>query len=477
MSSPTSSLRRRPVTAISVDAGPSWSPASPYKNDEYQSAHTHLPAYANATYTDKRKHQRSSFFGGRSGGIGSSSAGQYWPHYYGAASLAAGIVLAIFPWLLYSPLVSISYQSRHLADSIAALRDDRQQIIAEFKQATKQLALLQQEHLSLEHENRELVSELASHGDTLEVGSTVYHETEHFETALLDRLHTLKSTIRQNCYRFLLNKYFTSGQRDHVSLKFQVTLTDGMGYRRNPNAAANSVSGVPARGTYNPVPAGGKADPNSDVRNRSFVIETAPIDIMPVAIHHFLKMVEAKLWDGMTFLHQQTVRSGMAAATSASSSTVIHATPMDFITGEWQLESKFQAANITSMPFVEHPTDALGHIRSSSSPSNGERGHHSSHDEVNLYPIQKYSVVFEGKPGGPGWYINMNNVFVNNKAKLGGSSPKNLQRIDTRHHHTEESVFGQITMEGRPLLDYLMKQDRLNNGVLLVGIESIRLVR
>jgi hypothetical protein len=135
-----------------------------------------------------------------------------------------------------------------------------------------------------------------------------------------------------------------------------------------------------------------------DANVRSFfVIETALSIEMPHAIDHFLRMVERNLWDGLALVYE-------------TSSKVIMATPisLDDDIHSWAGE-RFVRANLTHMAFTEYsPTFPPPHHR-------------------------KFSVAFSGRPGGPNFYINLEN--------------------ESEFAHEHESTFG-VVLEGR---DVLMK--------------------
>ena len=104
----------------------------------------------------------------------------------------------------------------------------------------------------------------------------------------------------------------------------------------------------------------------SEPVNEVFIIETAPLDVMPHAVYHFLKMVKNQLWDGLSMV-------------SRSSEPILQATPLNAETNSWE-DNRFEEANITHMAFTEYSFD---------------------------YPPQKYTLAFAGRPGGPDFYVNM----------------------------------------------------------------------
>jgi len=104
----------------------------------------------------------------------------------------------------------------------------------------------------------------------------------------------------------------------------------------------------------------------AEPENETFVIETAPLDKMPHAVYHFMKMVKHKLWDGLSMV-------------SRSIEPILQATPLNAATNTWE-DARFEKANVTHMAFTDYSFD---------------------------YPPEKYTVAFAGRPGGPDFYINM----------------------------------------------------------------------
>ena len=148
-----------------------------------------------------------------------------------------------------------------------------------------------------------------------------------------------------------------------------------------------------------------------------FVIELGMLLDMPHAIHHFLQMVDLELWDGLSLVH-------------GTDSNSVMATPMALDGHEWE-RKRFVNANLTRMAFPEF------------SETYPPPDHH------------KYSVAFVGRPGGPEFYINLE---------------------DNPQVHDHESVFG-IVSEGRDVIDkfFSQKEKERKNHVDILTIESIRL--
>jgi hypothetical protein len=97
---------------------------------------------------------------------------------------------------------------------------------------------------------------------------------------------------------------------------------------------------------------------------KSFVVEMAPLDIMPASIHLFLDMVTAGIWDNTIFLHNEEVEHVIAAA------------PVDYAT------QKLKHSQISNLGWI-----GLGF------PEYSDR-----------FPHTQYTIGFAGQ--GPTFYIN-----------------------------------------------------------------------
>ena len=138
---------------------------------------------------------------------------------------------------------------------------------------------------------------------------------------------------------------------------------------------------------------------------------------MPHAIDHFHKMVENALWDGLALIHEPD-------------SQIISATPMMTDETHAWAGKRFVDANLTHMAFTEHsPTYPPPHHR-------------------------KFSVAFSGRPGGPGFYISLDD--------------------EVSYEQGHESTFG-VVMEGRDILFQLFLQKNRGTQRILM-IESINIL-
>ena len=145
-----------------------------------------------------------------------------------------------------------------------------------------------------------------------------------------------------------------------------------------------------------------------------FVIETAMLTEMPHAIDHFFRMIEKQLWNGLALVHEPH-------------SLLVTATPMTMDGSHSWAGQRFLDANLTHMAFTERsPTYPPPHHR-------------------------LYTVAFSGRPGGPGFYISLDN--------------------ELEFAHEQESTFG-VIMEGRDVLyKFFLQKD--NGSKKILTIESI----
>jgi cyclophilin family peptidyl-prolyl cis-trans isomerase len=111
-------------------------------------------------------------------------------------------------------------------------------------------------------------------------------------------------------------------------------------------------------------------DPDSKLEGDAtrFVLELAPVDDMPHAVHWFLEQVDNKLWDKCAF-HR-------------NANHVIQAGPVgNFLTAPNEgLSKKFKDSGFDSVLFQEYSDN---------------------------YKHYKYTLGYAGRPGGPDFYINM----------------------------------------------------------------------
>jgi len=113
-----------------------------------------------------------------------------------------------------------------------------------------------------------------------------------------------------------------------------------------------------------------------------FVVETAPLDYMPHAVHLFLEQVYHELWDSSWFY--------------INGPHVLQAGPMLEEDEEGTDGEKFENDRLVALqPFIEKQLDSLAF------PEYSE-----------FFQHEEWTMGFTGRPGGPDWYINKQNNTV-----------------------------------------------------------------
>jgi hypothetical protein len=108
-------------------------------------------------------------------------------------------------------------------------------------------------------------------------------------------------------------------------------------------------------------------------KSQSFVVQMAPLDSMPHAVHLFLEQVSHKLWNrGWFYINGPHV---MQAGPQADLSRVGVDTTDERSLALWP----FRELQLDSLAFPEYSED---------------------------FPHEPYTLGFTGRPGGPDWYIN-----------------------------------------------------------------------
>jgi len=155
----------------------------------------------------------------------------------------------------------------------------------------------------------------------------------------------------------------------------------------------------------------------SDKQHASFVVETAPLDVMPHAVHLFLEQVYHHLWDGCAFLLCDAHR--------------VQASPFrDIQLTDRSLEKKFKKLDLDTVAFQEYSEE---------------------------YPHRKWTLGYSGRPGGPDFYINTDD----NSGRFGpaGKESKVLEE-------EADPCFATV-VEGQDVIERMMQLPKINeNGDL-----------
>jgi hypothetical protein len=118
---------------------------------------------------------------------------------------------------------------------------------------------------------------------------------------------------------------------------------------------------------------------------KNFVVETAPLDLMPTSINLFLDMISAGIWDNTIFLHHEEVEHIIAAA------------PVDYHT-EKMKQNQLSQLGWVGLGFPEYSAQ---------------------------FPHSQYSVAFAGQ--GPTFYVN---TMDNEESHSPGMQPHHLLPSD-----------------------------------------------
>ena len=159
-------------------------------------------------------------------------------------------------------------------------------------------------------------------------------------------------------------------------------------------------------------------------QRKFFTIQTAPTEFAPHAIKTFLDMVEHKVWDGTVFYHQVN--------------HVTVASPID-------LSGKRKDPEVAKKTlFTEHNSE---------------------------YPHKKFTVGFQGHPGGPEFYINMEN-----NEKIHGPGGQSYHDVtDDGDTCFAEVIHGEDVVEQFAMLN--KKVEMTKAGMLFSLIEKVTILR
>ena len=157
--------------------------------------------------------------------------------------------------------------------------------------------------------------------------------------------------------------------------------------------------------------------PNDDGAD-TFVVEMAPLSLMPHAVYHFLEMVRLELWNGSAFHRNagHVVQAGPVSPYAGSKNTIAG-----------NPRAGFQRHKLQSVAFQEYSPE---------------------------YPHVKYTIGFAGRPGGPDWYVST----IDNTRNHGPGG-------QTSYAVKEEAdpCFGRV-IEGFDVIDKLGKQPVKKGG-------------
>lgn len=312
----------------------------------------------------------------------------------GSMSLQSVLVWRIFPFLVlilvpWMPNQFTRYEVRAKKLALELVLEEQKDLVERLDKTTEKIRQLKQEVESLHKDNELSYQELKRNGKI--PGNLAAGDEEVTGENSITNVESEEYAKLEEEEEILVNRIDRLEKSIQKSAVKRLTNSYGYGrYRFQVNV--RTQNGV----------------------QKFFVIETAMLAEMPHAIDHFFQMVEKKLWDGLALTHE-------------AFSSIISAKPMMTDESHAWAGQRFVDANLTHMAFTEHsPTFPPPHHR-------------------------KFSVAFSGRPGGPGFYISLDD--------------------ELEFKHDYESTFG-VVMEGRDTLYQLFMQK--GKGVdRILKIESI----
>jgi len=296
-------------------------------------------------------------------------------------------ILLLAPWLRY---IGLRIQYRNRSNQMKNAQSDYDGLNDRITMTAEKVKDLNERTRNLENSKKLAAAELRQSGNIVIPGDDPsYKELESVENRLFSRIDLLKEEIQKHSRREIEKEFGSSGP---FNIEVSLQLYNDKG-----------------------IPTGGL---------EKLVIETAPLSLMPLSVHHFLQMVSKKLWDGLAFVHRDI------------HSHVMQATPLDVKTGSRAID-RFEHAGLTKLAFSEYSTD---------------------------YPHLAYTVGFSGRPGGPDFYIN---------------TIDNSQAHGPFEQHGEvddgESCFGTV-VQGRDVLDRILELDSKAQSIKVVEISSMKIL-
>jgi len=203
--------------------------------------------------------------------------------------------------------------------------------------------------------------------------------------------------------------------------------------KRRVNELQNTIAGLhhaEALEHFGPGPHRLQFNLAFDTEIFSFVVEMAPMDLMPHSVNYFLEQIKAHVWDKTIFTY--------------GVNHILFAKLQD-AEGN-QKRHLLSEIDLSSLAFPEYSRD---------------------------YPHHKYTLGFSGRPGGPGFYINTDdNVIIHGP---GGQAHHAL-------HEEADPCFGKV-VEGHHVIDWMQERKKKSGGKgenlneMYTVIESIRIIQ
>ena len=197
------------------------------------------------------------------------------------------MLISLAPWVYQLKLYSRVTQTRQ---KVASLYREQHSITRELDDAKANLQLISDETDKIEATKKEILADLQRQGDNFDFASQAYTEAEEMENKYLTRVKELEEAIQTASFRHLQLYHPKS------TVKVKVTLYSG----------------------------------------KFFVIQLAPVEVAPHAASHFVRIVEEKLYDGLSLVHGNSGLGDIHAAMTGNTNN-----------------DRFDKANLTRVAFVE----------------------------------------------------------------------------------------------------------------------------
>lgn len=266
--------------------------------------------------------------------------------------MIASVVL-VLPWGLYTRTKSqFSFFSEHALE----LKESQVDMAS---QATAKRLLMEAFTSKKKHfveTNEALAKDLVKAGVLVDSHAENYEALEKREESMLARIDDLEAHIQNNS-RFSVTEDYGKGP-----YKIELVVRSKLHMR---------------------------------IKRNTIIFELAPLSAMPHSVHHFLRMLSKRLWEGMAFMPQQGR---------------IQASPIDMETLD-NMDWKFENAKLQNLSFAEHSPDCK---------------------------CGSYSIGFAGYPGGPDFYVS---GLLDSKS----------------HREVNDSCFGRI-IEGQNVIDSIIEK-------------------
>jgi cyclophilin family peptidyl-prolyl cis-trans isomerase len=400
------------------------------------------------------------------------------------------LCVTVLPWIYHS---SQNHALRSVHTALSRLLREHRQLVAGLEHSQRELERAERDAREIELDNKELADLLAEaaataantmqqqqqHADegSINVDSTeylhhdeeedaadsssnrmmMYREAQHLEDLYLERIGIIEAAIKNHSLHRLRETHLPPTQQSNYDDKED----DNAKLYVEIRLVAEEEDGTD------------RSSGHVDV----LVLETASIGVAPHAVDHFLRLVEANYYGGRNFamLHQPTLlpassimvgaaaKSGAGEAAAKAVATHTHR----IHTVERQQQQQQQQHDAAAI------TDAKKKTTSNSEEElNGSRLLTSmafrEHRRHGAYPVQKYSVLFHGKPGGGPHF----SIHMMDKEKADAESEGEEGDWD---HDDDDACFGRI-VRGRDVLDRLVEASRSTKRQHRVVIDSVKLL-